>query len=240
MKTRLANNSWVLTRPVAHRGLHNELYGENSMPAYQNAIKNGYPIEMDIQISKDGVLLCFHDDNLKRVTGKDALINDLTYEEIQKLDILGLGQKIPTFEEFLKLVNGQVPLMIELKRQKSKQYDIARLVVDALKDYKGEFVIQSFDPFVMLNVKKYAPNILRGQLGGVPEKGELPFVQYAVVKHMFFNFLVKPDYINYYLYHMPINKKIPTVCWTVRTPNDLQKAKDLKVNFVFESVNPNG
>ena len=239
MKSRIEKNSWLLSTPVAHRGLHNEVYGENSMGAYKNAIANGYPIEMDVQLSKDGVALCFHDDNLERVCGKKAFINDLTHAEIKELKILNTQEGIPTFEEFLKEVNGQVPLMIEIKQQRSKEYDIAKKVVDALKDYKGEFVVQSFDPFIMQKVKKYAPNILRGQLGGVPERGNLSWIKYTVVKNLTFNFLSKPDYINYYLNHMPINKKTPTVCWTVRTKDDLALARKLNVNFVFESVNPN-
>lgn len=239
MKSRIKKDNWLLTTPVAHRGLHNELYGENSMGAYKNAIANGYPIEMDVQLSKDGVALCFHDDSLERVCGKKAYINDLTHEEIKELKILNTQEGIPTFEEFLKEVNGQVPLMIEIKQQRSKEYDIAKKVVDALKDYKGEFVVQSFDPFIMQRVKKYAPHILRGQLGGVPERGNLSWIKYTVVKKLTFNFLSKPDYINYYLNHMPINKKTPTVCWTVRTKEDLTLARKLNVNFVFEGVNPN-
>ncbi len=239
MESRIKKDSWLLTTPVAHRGLHNELYGENSMGAYKNAIANGCPIEMDVQLSKDGVPLCFHDDSLERVCGKKAFINDLTHEEIKELKILNTQEGIPTFEEFLKEVNGQVPLMIEIKQQRSKEYDIAKKVVDALKDYKGEFVVQSFDPFIMQKVKKYAPNILRGQLGGVPEGGDLSWIKYTVVKKLTFNFLSKPDYINYYLNHMPINKKTPTVCWTVRTKEDLALARKLNVNFVFEGVNPN-
>ena len=239
MISRIKKDSWLLTTPVAHRGLHNQLYGENSMGAYKNAIANGYPIEMDVQLSKEGVALCFHDDSLERVCAKNAYINDLTHEEIKELKILNTQEGIPTFEDFLKEVNGQVPLMIEIKQQRSKEYDIAKNVVDALKDYQGEFVVQSFDPFIMQRVKKYAPHILRGQLGGVPERGNLSWVKYTVVKKLTFNFLSKPDYINYYLNHMPINNKTPTVCLTVRTEEDLDLARKLNVNFVFESVNPN-
>lgn len=238
MASRLAKDSWVFTAPVAHRGLHNEKIGENTMEAFKNAIAHGLPIEMDVQLSKDGVMVCYHDDGLKRITGADGYINDLTFEELQQLDVLGLGQKIPTFEAFLKEVNGQVPLMIEIKQQRSKEYDIAKLVCDALKDYKGEFVVQSFDPFIMNKVKKYAPHILRGQLGGVYSPKDTTPIKRFVVKNMCFNFLTKPDYVNYILRDLPIKCKIPTICWTVRTEEDLKRARELKVNFVFENVEP--
>ena len=67
MKTRVKPDSWLINRPIAHRGLHNDIYGENSISAYRNAIDNGYPIEMDVQLTKDGEVVCFHDDNAKRV-----------------------------------------------------------------------------------------------------------------------------------------------------------------------------
>ena len=70
---RLNSSSWLLTRPIAHRGLWNDEIPENSLLAYENAIKHGYPIEIDVHKSKDGVLFVFHDDNLKRLTGDDAL-----------------------------------------------------------------------------------------------------------------------------------------------------------------------
>lgn len=237
MKSRITKGHWLNEKPVAHRGLHNEIYGENSLSAYKHAIENGYPIEMDVQASKDGVLFCFHDDWLERVTGKKAYINDLTAEEIKQIKFIKTNDTIPTFEEFLTLVNGQVPLMIEIKQQRSKAYDIARLTVDALKDYKGEYVVQSFDPFIMQKVKKYAPHIIRGQLGGLGERGNMSFIKYLVVKHLILNFLSKPDYINYYLYCKRKKGKTPMVVWTVRTEADLKTAKERGVNFVFERVN---
>ena len=236
MRSRIKNDSWLITTPVAHRGLHNKEFGENSMGAFKNAIAKGYPIEMDLQLSKDGVLFCFHDDYLERVTGVKGYINDFTAEEIKQFKVCNTEEGIPTFEEFLNEVNGQVPLMIEIKQQRSKEYDIARLTVDALKGYKGEFVIQSFDPIIVYKVKKYAPEILRGQLGGINERGQLPLWKYWALRYLVLNFLTKPDYINYYLYCERKKGKIPMVVWTVRTEKDLQAAKDRGTNFVFESV----
>ena len=239
MKSRIKSDSWLLNTPIAHRGLHNETYGENSMGAYKNAIENGCPIEMDIQLSKDGVLLCFHDDSLERVCGKKAFINDLTYEEIKQLKILNTQEGVPTFEEFLKVVDGKVPLLIEIKLQRSKQYDIALKTVEALKGYKGEFVIQSFDPRIMGKVRKYAPSIIRGQLACKPERKSMTFIKYLVVRYMLLNCVSKPDFIHYALNDMPIKTNKPTICWTIRTKEDLAKARKLGVNFVFETVNPN-
>ena len=238
MRSRLSSNSWVLTSPVAHRGLHGEGAGENTFTAYQRAIDKGYPIEMDVQLTSDGVPVCFHDDNLVRVTGENALIWDKTYDQIKHLKISATNDGIPLFSEFLSFVNGKVPLMIEIKKQKNGNSGIEKKVVDLLKDYKGEYVVQSFDPRIMAKIKKLNPQIIRGQLGGGVVKGQIPFLQYVVVKNMLLNFLSKPDFINYDLNCAPFKKNLPVIYYTVRTEEQLKKLKSLNANFVFENVKP--
>ncbi len=233
MKTRLLSTDWVLSRPIAHRGLWDENAPENSLSAYRNAVEHDYPIEMDIQMSSDGELFCFHDDNMKRMTGMDKDIRTLTAAQIKELRIG--NEKIPTFKEFLETVNGKVPLLIEIKQQINK--GVEKLTIDALKDYKGEYVIQSFDPFVMLKIKKLAPDVIRGQLGSSNDKKGL---KWYIVRNLSLNFLVKPDFIHYCVNDLPITKKVtnglPLICWTIRNEEDLKKAKTYAVNFVFENI----
>ena len=238
MKGRLQKDSWLFTRPIAHRGLWNSEFGENTLSAYKNAVDNNYPIEMDVQMTKDGVLCCFHDDNLKRVTGTDALINDLTYNEIKHLKISGTNDGIPTFKEFLALVNGKVPLVIEIKQQKVKRDNIAEKVVEELAGYEGEFVVQSFDPFIVRDVRKANPNIIRGQLGGLTERGSLSYPTYLTVKYLLLNFISKPDFVNYMLQAMPVKTSLPTILWTIRTKDDEKKAKKFNKNYIFEGFIP--
>lgn len=235
MKSRITDEHWVLSKPIAHRGLWNESFPENTLSAYKNAIDNGYPIEMDIQMSKDGKLFCFHDDNAKRMTGVDKDIRTLSANEIENLTVG--NEKIPTFEEFLDLVDGKVPLLIEIKQQINK--GIEEKTVAALKDYKGEYVIQSFDPFVMLKIKKLTPNVIRGQLGCNNDKKGL---KWRVVRNLSLNFLVKPDFVHYCVNDLPVKNnvtnKLPLICWTVRNEDDLTKAKKYAKNFVFEILPP--
>ena len=238
MKSRIKKDFWLLNRAVAHRGLHGEGVGENTLTAYSLAIQNGYPIEMDVQLTKDGVPVCFHDDSLLRVTGENSLIWDKTYEEIKHLKISGTGDGIPTFEQFLSFVDGKVPLLIEIKQQRTAKEGIEQKVIDALKGYKGEYVIQSFDPFVMMRVRKINPSIIRGQLGGGASKSNLPFIKRLVVNKLLLNFLSKPDFINYELGGAPLKSKLPTVYWTVRTEEQKNRLEKLGANFVFENVTP--
>lgn len=235
MKTRLTSNDWELSTPIAHRGLWNEEFPENSVPAYKNAIEHGYPIEMDIQMSVDGELFCFHDDNALRMTGVDKDIRTMTASEITALNLK--GEKIPTFKEFLELVGGKVPLLIEIKQQINK--GVEKKTVDALKGYKGEYAIQSFDPFIMMRIKKLAPEVIRGQLGcKTEEKG----FRGHIVRNLTFNFLVKPDFVHYGFWGLPIKKSVsnglPIMCWTVNDNEKLEIAKKYAQNYVFENIIP--
>jgi len=233
MKSRLTKESWVLTKPITHRGLWEEGIPENSMSAYENSIKHGYPIEMDVQMSVDGELFCFHDDNLKRMTGVDKDIRTLTAEEIKQLKIG--DENIPTFRQFLDFINGQVPILVEIKQQINK--GVEQKVVDHLKDYKGEFAVQSFDPFIMMKIKKLAPHFVRGQLGLNSDKKGL---KWHVVRNLSFNFIVRPDFVHYCVNNLPITKKVtnglPLMVWTVDSQEDLNVAKQYAQNFVFEKI----
>ena len=237
MKSRLEKTSWVLTKPVAHRGLHNEVIPENSMAAFKNAVEKGYPIEMDVHLSLDKKLVVFHDDNLARMTGFDADIRDTDHKTLKSLRLKNTDETIPDFCDFLSLVNGKVPLLIEIKQQKQK--GIEQMVIDELKNYKGEFVIQSFDPFIVNNFRKLAPEIIRGQLACGYKQG-LGFIKEFILKHTPFNFMSKPDFVNYDLVSLPTKRSrysgLPLICWTVRTEEEKQKADSLGVNYVFENV----
>ena len=160
---RLSKDSWLLNMPIAHRGLWGKDIIENSLPAYENAIKNNFAIEIDLYSSTDGEIYVFHDDSLTRMTGTNGFIYEKTSKELSKLKLANSEHTIPTFEQVLKLVNGRVPLLIELKNQPDKSY--IDKVINRLKFYKGEFAIQSFDPFYINRVKKLAPDFIRGILG---------------------------------------------------------------------------
>ena len=236
MKSRLTPDSWILTRPIAHRGLWSDTLPENSMSAYKAAIDQNYPIEMDVQMSKDGVLYCFHDDNAKRMTGVDKDVREMTSDEIDRLDIGG-GHKVPLFSEFLSLVNGRVPIMIEIKQQRYKGVEEKTLA--AIKNYRGEIAIQSFDPTIMLKIKKLDSSIIRGQLGAdMKKKGFKAWI----VKRLALNPFVKPDFVHYDHENLPVKRgvtnNLPLICYTVRNEEDRKKVLKHAKNFVFEHITP--
>ena len=239
MKSRIKRDSWILQRPIAHRGFHGNGAPENSAEAFKRAIVNNFPIETDLQITKDGGIVCFHDDSAERMTGEKRLLSEMTVEEIKNLRLDNTEEQILTFEEFLRLVDGKVPLMIEIKTQK-RYKELAYKAVKILEGYNGEFAVQSFDPRIMAEVRKLAPDILRGQLITKTKHGTVSYLTYKILANGLLNFLSKPDFINMELKFIPVPRRIrgraDVICWTVRNEEDLKKAKKYGVNCIFENM----
>lgn len=242
-KCRIEKGHWLLNTPVAHRGLHSLDDGipENSMKAYAVAIEKGFPIEMDIQLTKDNALVCFHDDDLKRMTGVDSLVWDKTLEEVESLSLSETDEKIPLFDDFLKFVNGRTPIVIELKSQRTKGV-IVDEVIKRLDNYKGDFVVQSFDPFIVREFRKKRPQFIRGQLVDKGRHKNLSWIADKLLGMAFFNFTVKPDFMNMNVKYLPISKRMAknrrVICWTVRTEEEKAKATAYADNYIFENIRP--
>ena len=139
------NFDWLLTTPVAHRGLHDDKLPENSMPAFEAAIQHGFTIEIDVHLSSDGHLVVFHDDNLRRVCGVDKKVARCTLAELKTMRLKGTDNSIPTFDEFLQLVDGKVGILCEIKGLNPYDNRIAAAVCERVKTYKGEIALQSFN-----------------------------------------------------------------------------------------------
>lgn len=236
------SNSILFTKPIAHRGLWDENITENSLTAYRNAVQNGYPIETDLYSSTDGVVFCFHDTTLSRMTGENGYIYEKTSSELKSLRLNNTDESIPTFKELLEVTDGKVPLLIEIKDQPDKT--IVEKVLEILKDYKGEFAIQSFNPLYINKVRKLAPHITRGILATNKKshlKRKKPLSRY-IIKNMALNFLIKPHFVSYYHAGLPLkkrkikNKKV--LCWTVTNKETHQKVKPYVDNIIFEHFIP--
>ncbi len=234
--------TWLVERCIAHRGLHNEIYPENSLGAFENAIKNGYPIELDVHLISDGTIVVFHDDILSRMTKKDGYVKNLTKENLGDYNLLNTKYTIPTIEEVLKLVNGQVPILIEIKNT-SKVGDLESKLLKILNSYNGEFAIQSFNPFVIKWFKDNAPNILRGQLAGFFKGEKMPFIQKFALKRMLLNKKSKPDFIAYDARNVPnrfVKKydNLPLLVWCVKSQEEYMKVVKYCDNIIFENFEP--
>lgn len=241
MKTRIKDDFWLMKTPVAHRGLHGDGIPENSAAAFENAIKNGYPIEMDIQLTKDLVPVVFHDDDMKRMTGVDAKIQTKTLAEVKEMRLAGTDEKIMTFEEFLTFVNGRTPVVIEYKTQPDKEIIVDK-TLPFLDAYKGEFVVQSFDPMIVGTLRKRRPEFIRGQLICRDRHKDQKWIVDRMLANGLFNFISKPDFININAKYLPLPKSMcrgkRVICWTIRNEEDRQKAEKYADNYIFEYIRP--
>ncbi|MBQ7798464.1 MAG: hypothetical protein IJ371_05015 [Clostridia bacterium] len=152
----------LLRRPFAHRGVHAE-YPENSMPAFQKSMDLNLSIELDIHLTKDGQIVVFHDDNLKRMTGNNEFIKFLTYDQIKQYKLNNTDYHIPLLKEVFELVKGKVPILIEIKTNNNMKKLVPQLKKE-IDNYKGKVFIQSFSPFALRRCYKAMPDVLRGQL----------------------------------------------------------------------------
>lgn len=235
--------SWLVETPIAHRGLHDKQTPENSLAAFQKAVDAGYGIELDVQMISDGTVVVFHDDSLSRLTDNDGYLKFLTKTDLDMLRLCGTKEKIPTFEEVLKLVDGKTPLLIEVKNS-HKVGELEKKVIDLLKNYEGPFAIQSFNPYVLSYFYKHAPNMLRGQLAGYLQNQKMPFFQKFGLKRMVLNRKVShPDFISYEAKTLPNRfvrkyKNLPLLAWTVRNQSEYMKVVKYCDNIIFEDFEP--
>ena len=232
----------------AHRGLHDNRSDapENTMRAFARACEAGYGIEMDIQLTKDRKAVVFHDFTLKRVCSAPGRVSDFTYRQLQQFSIYGTDQRIPLLKDVLELVDGRVPLIIEMKYKDFNN----RVCVEAdrlLQNYKGEYCIESFHPWALIWYRRHRPEICRGQLSMNFQRQEGNYSpERMIVRHLLTNFLTKPNFIAYDLRDKEaVSKNIcrrlfgcPSVAWTVRSGSQLEKCRPYYDSFIFEGFMP--
>ena len=236
---RVKKEHWLYHKKIAHRGYHNKEAPENSMGAFENAIRKDYAIELDVRISKDNKIVVFHDKDLKRMCNVDLVVIENNYKDIKEFKLLETEEGIPLLRDLLNVVAGRVPLMIEIKNE--NEIGITESEVDKLlAEYKGEYVIQSFNPFSMRWFKKHNKNVIRGQISW-RAKHERNLIIRFIKKHMLFNIYSKPDFINYEIEGLsscPIKIrrlfKKPILGWTLRKKVEYDNVLKKCDNVVFE------
>ena len=230
---------------VAHRGYFDNEAGipENSLASFQAAIEKGFVIELDIQLSSDGVAFVFHDADLERMCGVQGKIWEYTAAELKEMKLFGTEETIPTFEETLALVNGQVPILVEYKMDK---VDTAVCAAGQalLDNYDGAYAIQCFDPRALLWYKKNAPQVARSQLAEeFWEKEEYNGkALYLVLTYMLTNVATRPDFISYKAIHkdnLSLNLcrmlGAKTACYTLKSGEEFAYVNGDFDMYIFDS-----
>ncbi len=228
----------------AHRGLHGGGVPENSLEAFELACRSGYGIELDIQLSRDGEIMVFHDYTLTRMTGCDKKLCELDYVELSKLRLAKTEQRIPTLREVLALVDGRVPILVELKGE-SLDASLCPKAAEMLSKYNGSYCIESFNPLLVKGMKELLPDTFCGLLytNTVRDKKSRSFLNIAITA-MALNFICKPNFIAYNeldreSFPVKLSTKLyrtPKFVWTVRSREALDRAHKLGELPIFEKL----
>lgn len=228
----------------AHRGLHSRdrSVPENSLAAFRLAARAGYGIELDVQLSKDGQVVVFHDADLKRVCGVDRRVDELTLAELRQLRLCGTEESIPLFSEVLGSIRGAGPLIVELKNGRRNR-ELCEKTYRLLEDYRGEVCIESFNPFIVAWFRLHAPDLIRGQLArpyGKYRKDNVPVLRAFMLSHNLYNLFTRPQFIAYEIGFRPLTVRITELLgamrfgWTSHEPRN-EKGCD---GVVFEFYKP--
>jgi len=238
-----------MKQPIAHRGYfdNDSAAPENSLAAFQRAIDHGYAIELDTQLSADGTVVVLHDKSLLRSSGVDRNVQDMTDAELASCTLFNSSEKVPTFAEALKLINGQVPLLVEIKGEAGDDVAaISKATAEALDKYDGIYVVQSFNPFALQWFKENRPSVPRGLLSKdfIADGEGQSVVNRAALTSMLTNVAARPNFISYELKSdgqltfeaMQQLSDLPCFAWTLKSQEELDKAKAAGFDgFIFDS-----
>lgn len=245
------NISWMKEYDYAHRGLYDNEEGipENSLLAFGAAVEQGYGIELDVQMTRDGKLAVVHDYALHRLCGNSCQVENMSLKELQSYELFGTKEKIPSLEEVLEFVDGRVPLIIELKPIGGNIRQITKRTVEVLDEYKGLFCIQSFEPRILIWLKHYRPDWIRGQLTEyyIRDGDEtIEHMEDFCLHHSLLNVVTRPDYLAYNTEDrdcltLRLCRKFfdaVEVDWTIRDKEQYEMVKNDGAVVIFEGFQP--
>jgi glycerophosphoryl diester phosphodiesterase len=243
-----------LTQPLAHRGLHNRAEGrvENSRAAVRAAVEAGYGIEVDIQPSADGVPMVFHDYDLSRLTGSDGFIASKTADALGQTELTNGQETIPTLAEILEIVDGRVPLVLEVKDQDGTLGPAIGALEEAIgtviAGYAGPLALMSFNPNSVRVLGGIAPDVPRGLVTDPFRKENWPMVppqrraRLALIPDALPLGVSFISHNRAFLDAAPVAalkaRGVPILCWTVRSPEEDAAARRIADNVTFEGYLP--
>lgn len=241
---------WLTAQPFAHRGLHDKSQGviENSRSAFEAAIKRGYGIELDVQLSRDGEAMVFHDRSLKRLAGQPDKVNKLTAAELGKIKLTGGDDVIETLPAILDLLDGQVPVLVEVKTTVREEAGaLEEAVAAALDAYAAPAAIMSFAPSSVAWFADYAPHIVRGvvAMNFMNTAEGLAWDERVMLTQLMHIAETDPDFVAYNQADLPHNcvsrlKRLglPILSWTVRDQATKDRIAPHVDQIIFEGFTP--
>jgi len=241
---------WLTKVAIAHRGLHNLRHGveENSLPAFEAAIEQGYAIETDVQLSGDGEAMVFHDHILDRLTNETGHISNFTATELNNIAYANGRGAIPTLSQVLDLVAGRVGLVIEVKSSWSGNTELVRKTAHRLASYAGDAAVMSFDPVQIAWLANEAPNVIRGMVADGAPQDDYPWLPLSArlsLREFRHIGVTQPDFMSLDKHWLPCpvsrncrKTRIPVICWTIRSEQEASDALRWCDQVTFEGYTP--
>jgi glycerophosphoryl diester phosphodiesterase len=202
------------------------------------AASAGYAIECDVVLSAAGQAVVFHDLTLERLTAETGDVIARTASDLGRLSIGGAADRIPTLAEALALINGRVPVVIELKGHDPADHRLVGAVAEALAGYGGKAALMSFDPWLVRRFSTDAP----GWPGGLTAEG----TKAADIEAHFAMLAHDIAFASYCVHHLPnrfvtfLRQRLglSVITWTVRTPDDVARTAEHADQMTFEGFRP--
>ena len=243
---------WLTARPVAHRGLHDVARGiiENMPAAAQAALNANFAIECDIQLTADGEAMVHHDDALGRLTEGSGALLGKTAAELKAVKFKDTPERMMTLGDLCALIAGRVPLVIEVKSHFDGDRKLVARMAEILASYQGPVVGMSFDPDQVLALREKMPALPRGIIAEreytAADWPEATQAQRRGMEHLRHAFRTRPHFVAFWVDELPaaapwIARNIfglPLLTWTVRTPEQRERAARYADQMIFEGFLP--
>lgn len=238
----IKNINWLNDIKIAHRGLHNLDKGipENTIAAFEQAIKRNIAIELDVHLLKDNNIIVFHDDTLNRACDIDGYVKELKIKDIKNLKLFNTQHKIPTLIDTLDYIDSRVPVIVEIKTD-VKANIICPVLLEILDKYKGLVAIKSFNPSVCIWFKKNAPKYIRGMLiTDFKNEKKYKYIKKLFISSLLLTPICKPDFLSVNKYMLKSkkirkarNKRI-ILGWTFKSHFELLKYENHCDSYICE------
>ncbi len=219
----------------AHRGLFGGGVPENSLSAFRRAAEAGLAVEFDVHLTTDDRLIVFHDDDLVRMCGIEGKTDALSFAEAKKLRLAGTDEEIPSLEEVLAVLDGKIPFLLEIKQSTvGRNRETCRAVADALSSCRQPYLIESFHPSIVREMRRLLPDVCCGQLsGGIKNvsHGPIGAILGSLLSCLCFDCVSRPDFIAYNVkntknvfFRFVRSLGVPCYLWTIRDRQDHETA----------------
>lgn len=245
---------WLTARPIAHRGYHDRAAGriENTPSAVLAAVERGFAIEVDLQETRDGEAIVFHDDTLDRLTMESGPVRARTRDELLQIAMRGTTDPMWDLDALLKLVDGRVPLVIEIKsfHARDGQRAFVEGIARRIREAKAPVALKSFDPEMLAVLRAVAPEIPRGIIAEDTRLDDswkrFPVMERFILRNLLHFPRTRPDFISYGIKSLPAPAPaffrrffgVPVMTWTVRSAEDRALAAHNADQIVFEGFDP--